>query len=148
MKTDLKAVIKNLAGEEVEYNFVALRRKEAMRVFHNSLTSILGAIGEVSDLTDTSIFRALKSIEFDVVWDLAESLLNQVIIDGTEITDINETDYFNDKQDEFYLAIGYALKLNYPDIFTKAQAAIKKAMGKQNEDSALLDLARKARVTV
>lgn len=102
-----------------------------MEVFHNTIVSIIGAIGEVEgdiDKNPTSVFKAIRAVDFDTTWKLAEKLLNQCIVDGNEITDINKTDYFTDHPDEFYLAVGHALMLNYPDVFQRARKVIKTAI--------------------
>ena len=126
MKTDLKVKIKNFSGEEKEFNFVALTRKNAMNVFHDSISAILSAIAEINeDSKDVSVFKALKAIDFDMFWSLAEKLLKHVIINGQEITDINETDYFDDNPEEMYLAVYHAIRLNYPKVFSKVQRALK-----------------------
>ena len=125
MKSDLKVKIKNFSDEEKEYNFVALTRKEAMNVFHDSISAILSVIAEINDTSnEMSIFKALKAVDFDTFWGLAEKLLKCVLINDAEIRDINQTDYFDENPEEMYLAVYHAIRLNYPNVFSKVQRVL------------------------
>jgi hypothetical protein len=115
-QVDLKATVKTLDGEK-EYNFVALTRREAMEVFHGALTAVLSIVSELG----SGDFGALKKLDFDTIWSLAEKLLQFAILDGVEIEDLNETEYFDDHPDELYLAVFHAVRLNWPDIFEKVK---------------------------
>jgi hypothetical protein len=118
-QVDLKATVKTLDGEK-EYIFVALTRREAMEVFHGTLTTVLSVLPELG----SGDFGALKKLDFDTIWSLAEKLLRFAILDGVEIEDLNETEYFDDHPDELYLAMAQAVRMNWPDIFEKAKNAL------------------------
>jgi hypothetical protein len=113
------AKVKTLDGEK-EYNFVLLKRKDAARVFHNTLLAIAGAFSELiksgEDTKPEDMLKAIKTLEFDTVWDLGETLLAGVVIDRQEI---DLEDYYGENPSELYLAIWYAIQANYPKVFTK-----------------------------
>lgn len=115
---DQTATIKTLDGEK-EYNFVLLKRKDAARIFHNTLLVIAGAFAELvkaEEKPDTKdILKALQTVDFDTVWDLGETLLNGVMINKHEI---DFEDYFGENPSELYIAIWNAIQINYPKVFT------------------------------
>lgn len=123
---DIKSFI---TGETKVYKFVPLKRKEAAEVFHNTLLAILSVVGNSTTEKESSglqsIMAALKGIDFETFWSLAEKLLAFVIIDNEEIKDINETDYFNENPEELYLAVFHAILSNYPSVFGKLQGILK-----------------------
>jgi len=126
---DIKVTIKTLDGEK-NYNFIALKRKDAAEVFHSTLITIVSAIAEISKAKNDSdrtaaIFRAVKLLDFDTFWSLAEKLLKFVVIDDVEIKDINETDYFEENPEELYLAVFHAILENYPKVFIKLREKLK-----------------------
>lgn len=116
---DLKATIKGLDGLEKEYVFNKLHGKQASKVFHEACLVVVPILFSGLDLSDnmSALAYKLKDVSFDDVWDLAENLLSFVIIDGTEIRDINKSDYFGENPDELYIAVYHAVKLNFPKIF-------------------------------
>ena len=117
---DIKSFI---TGETRVYKFVPLKRKQAAKVFHNTLFAILSTLSGVSSNKD-SLSSALNNLDFDTFWSLAEDLLQFVIIDNEEI-DINDTDYFEDKPEELYLAVYHAVIKNWPGVFGKIQEVMK-----------------------
>jgi len=127
IRQDLKATVKTLEGEK-EYIFQALIRKDAARVFHNVLTAVVSAVADIAVAEGASqtdaVFKAIKTLDFDTVWDLAEVLLKFSFLDGTEIKDLNDTDYFTDRPEELYLAVFHAVQLNYPKVFLKLKETL------------------------
>ena len=117
--SDLKVTIKGFDGEEKEYVFNKLRGKQAINVFHDSSLLIVPLLLSGLDMQqDLSVLAyKLQAISFDEIWSLAEKLLAFVIIDGNEIEDINNSNYFGDNPDELYLAVFHSVKLNFPKIF-------------------------------
>lgn len=128
VRQDLKTTVKTFEGEK-EYIFCALVRKDAARVFHNTLTTLISAVADVAvskgESQTDAVFKAIKTLDFDTVWDLAEVLLRFAILDGEEIQDLNETDYFTDRPEELYLAVFHAVMLNYPKVFLKLGEVVK-----------------------
>jgi hypothetical protein len=127
---DATVEIKTLEGTK-KYAFQLLTRRDAAEVFHNSIQTILKAIAGVDlgamqkgDVSVDSLVKGLSSVDFDTVWGLGEKLLRFVQIDGEEIADINESDYFGENPEELYLAIVYAVKVNYPKVFSKLRKAL------------------------
>lgn len=160
-KTFIKEV-PTLEGTKT-YEFKALVRKDAVRVAHNSLRIVIGALSQLSGMMSSTleskkgvseapkkgtedeeplapegeldsafvgesvkgITKALYSLNFEVLWELAESLFKDVCIDDEPmIRDINESDYFGDNIDEFYTALACAIEGNYPKVFVKFRGAI------------------------
>jgi hypothetical protein len=98
-------------------------------VFHNTLTTLVSAVADVAvnkgESQTDAVFKAVQTLDFDTVWDLAEVLLRFAILDGEEIQDLNETDYFTDRPEELYLAVFHAVMLNYPKVFLKLREVVK-----------------------
>jgi hypothetical protein len=125
---DIVVQAQTLTGKK-EYRFVPLKRKDAACVFHNTLLTLVSALadvsGQVSAEDRTAAFlRALKTLDFDTLWALAEKLLRFSILDNEEIKDINETEYFDEKPEELYLAVFHAIVENYPGFFGKIRQAL------------------------
>jgi hypothetical protein len=136
-KVDLVAQAKTPEGVK-EYNFLALKRKDAMRVYHNSLVSVAKIVGDaVSSLNiDRANFAKSKidiakgagnllsgiaGVHFDTLWDIATVLFRGAILDGEEIRNLEESDYFDTRPEEFYIALYHAIRLNYPLVFSQVQ---------------------------
>lgn len=138
-KATFSKQVPTLEGRK-QYEFVSLKRREAMEVAHTSLVSVVTALGGVAGLlfrdtkdedSDTrgqvlsGVAEGLSSLKFETVWKLAESILRGVTIDeDTLIEDINETDYFADNLDEFYSALVAGVEGNYPKVFLKLRGAM------------------------
>jgi hypothetical protein len=126
-RDDLKVKVKTLDGEK-EYVFLALVRKDAAEVFHGVLTALISAVAGISVSDEENkidaVFKALNTLDFDTVWSLGEKLLRFAILDGVEIKDLNDTDYFDDHPEELYLAIFHAVMLNYPKVLLKVREAL------------------------
>ena len=117
---EIKIVITCLDGTKKNYNMMPLKRKEAVQVFHRVLQNVLGVLaqaGQSDGATMTDLFSALKTIEFEDFWWMAEKILKFVVVDNQEIRDINDTDYFVDNIDELYLAVFHGILENYPKVF-------------------------------
>ena len=113
--------VKTLEGEK-EYNFVLLKRKEAAEVFHNTLLVVAGAFSELVKADKSKpedLLIAMKTFDFDTLWSLAEKLLRGVMIDGSEIGDLEETSYFEEQPEELYIAVWHGIQVNYPKVFSK-----------------------------
>jgi hypothetical protein len=127
-KFQKKVEIKTANGIKC-YEFEILHRREAARIFHSTLTSIAGALAGALDakggVSTEAIFKAIKSIDFDTIWDLAESLLRHCSVDGVELGPLDESDYYQDNQIELYLAIWHAINANFPSVFSKVREKIK-----------------------
>jgi len=121
---DLHVKFKNLEGVEKEYVYVALKRKEAVRVAHTTLQSLFGAIAGMGSDGGAAIASAVKALDFDVFWSLAEKVLKCVIVDGVEISDINNSDYFAEHIDELYLAVYHGIEANWPKVFFQLREAL------------------------
>lgn len=126
-QVDLGATVKTLEGEK-QYVFVALTRRDAMEVFHGVLSTVIGAVTEIStadkDNATDEVFSALRKIDFETVWSLASKLLKFAMLDGVEIKDLDDTDYFDDRPEELYLAVFHAIRLNWPGVFEKLKNAL------------------------
>jgi hypothetical protein len=127
VRQDLKKKVKTLEGEK-EYVFCALVRKDAARVFHNTLSAVVSAVAGISASSDEdkadAVFKAINTLDFDTLWGLAEVLLKFAILDGESIEDLNDTDYFNERPEELYLAVFHAVLLNWPSVLLKVREAL------------------------
>jgi hypothetical protein len=126
-QVDLVVDVKTLEGVK-KYNFVALKRKEAARIFHGVLGVVVEAIARVSESKDAdrvaAILDAVKALDFDRFWALASALLRNVIVDGTEIGPLDTTDYFETRPEELYIATVYAVLENWPKVFSKVRGSL------------------------
>lgn len=134
--------VKTLEGEKT-YAFQLLTRRAAVEVFHKSIQTILQTIAGIDlgavqrgDISVDGLARGLAAIEFEIVWALGEKLLAFVQINGEEIQDINQSDYFGENPEELYIAIVHGIKVNYPKVFSKLRGAL--------EGFGLADLVKKA----
>lgn len=142
-----------------KYEFVSVTRRDAVKVAHTSLLTVVQAIGTASDLLFAQIkgidlqdqsnwgpvldgvSRSLATLDFDKVWALAEVVLRGVVVDDDElINDINETDYFGDNIDEFYTALVVGIEGNFPKVFTRLRGRL--------DDSGLVEKAKKAAASI
>lgn len=127
--------IKTLNGEKV-YKFKLLRRKQAARIYHNTIKALLGALASVAGKdgkkSAESIARAIDGLEFDLVWELAEALLKGAVIQPdpdnlnnvVSITNLSESDYYDEEREELYIALYHALEANYPKSFALARGRL------------------------
>lgn len=131
--------VPTLSGPK-QYEFVSLRRREAMEIAHTSLQTVVALVGDIADLLfrdkqdeDSKtrkamlegLTRGIASVDFETVWKLGRALLRDVTIDGeTIIEDLDETDYYVDNIDEFYSALVVAIEGNYPSVFSKVREAL------------------------
>jgi hypothetical protein len=125
---DLEVEVKTLEGVK-KYSFVALRRKEAARVFHGVLEVVIVAVANIAEANSqderaAAIMRAVKTLDFETFWGLARTLLRFVIVDGKEIQDIEETDYFEDRPEELYIATVHAILENWPKLFSRVRESL------------------------
>ena len=120
------------------YEFEYLKTKEAIEVNFTSLKVIVGTLGRVAPLlfqekgesseaeVAARIFGTLSEIPFETLWSLGEKLLRNVVIDGDELIENLETStYFAENIDEFYVAVIFGIKGNYPKVFSKVQEKLK-----------------------
>jgi hypothetical protein len=113
-----------LGGREVKYQLTALKRKEAALVFHNTLRTLLSAmISDDEEVSSTAVFvRALQNFDFELFWELASRLLRNATVFSEdkiiEIKSLDNTEYFDDRQDEMYWAVYHAVQANYPKFFS------------------------------
>lgn len=134
----LVADIKTLDGTK-KFCFVPLRRREAAKVFHNSVKLIVEALANIGTsinnetVNPEGLSRALKVLDFDLLWDLAEKICKLMIVDGNDVADIE--DYFGENPEELYLVLFHGIRLNYP----KQCGQIMKRLG----DSGLAGLVEK-----
>lgn len=125
----LHCEVKTLSGETKKYEFVALEHMEAMEIFHSTIKSIAEAICSVGsidmgNLAPEHFVGVVKSLEFAKLRYLADHLLRDAVLDGEQLgKDVGKTNYFRGKELEFYLAIGHAIRLNYPEVFLALKGA-------------------------
>lgn len=128
-KNEIKFEYKSLDGEVRKCTLTPLKRKEALRVFHTALGSVVIAITDSEKGKGIDIEKVVNALDFDKLWDLADSLLEHAVIDTFEIKSIDDTDFFEDKPEELYIILIKAIKENYPDFFTKLMNLTKGGLG-------------------
>jgi len=121
--TEATVTFKSFFGDDVTYNIVLLKRKKAAMVFHNSVQALLGSFGNIDKMEGASFMKAVDGLDFEKCWSLGGTLLDQCMVNGEEI---DFEDYFGERPVELYQAMGHALLLNYPDVFTRARAVMTK----------------------
>lgn len=118
-----------VAGKQ--YVFRKLKRKECHRVLYNLVQPFITIVSTLMQAIDLKDLRNLDSLDFgkidisvigqvfdalpfDRFWELACSMLNGVVVDGKPIEDLDESEYYDDKQIELIQAIFTSIKVNYP----------------------------------
>jgi hypothetical protein len=131
MKRDqhnLKFTLTNFEGEEVTYNLLPLKRKNAAYVSHRFLQTLLKGFAKAAKGGQEALLEALSAIEFDVLWDLASILLKGAEIHGAggiaRIDNLDESEYFEDRPEELYLAVFNGVKENYPGVFSRVRGLL------------------------
>jgi len=130
MKRDqIKFKVKGFSGESA-YNLEPLTRRESMEVFHKAFQMVARAMDAVTE-TDSemgALLSVIKTLDSDTIWDIAKAVLREAVIVNEkgkfEITDLDESDYFDDRPEEFYLALAHAIKENYPKVFFTLQETL------------------------
>ena len=97
-------------GTKKKASLVLLKRKEAAEVFHTVLRTMFSSGSDIDNV--------IRAMEFDNLWLLASKLLRGAVINvHTEITTLEETDYFEDKPDELYILMVQGVMNNWPNFF-------------------------------
>lgn len=118
------------------YVFRRLKRKDCQRVIYSLIPPFIDVVNVIMDsgaiplqklLTgdvefDISKFdlgaisKALRAMPFDEFWALAKALLSGVKIDKQSFGDLDDHDYYDDKQGELIQAMLMGLRVNYPHL--------------------------------
>ena len=100
-------------GSEIKFRLLPLKRKKAMLVAHKFIGHLQEKDGNIT------------MIPFEVLDEIAQSLFTKSFINTDEgpkeIKDYSE--FFEDKIDLFYQAIGEGIRVNCPDLFTRLEKA-------------------------
>jgi len=127
-----KQTVKTLDGEKL-YTFRLLRKKEAARIYHTTVSTVLAAIAQAAGGEGpTAKLDAIKAIDFDTFWGLARVVLRKCDIrpdpDNPDffitIDDLDNAEYFDELREELYIAVYYGLKANYPKSWGRIEKAI------------------------
>lgn len=131
---ELKCSFKNFKGEEIRCNFIPLTRKEYIEVFYKTGAAVIKSLQDgflLSGVENKSemelgvaILSNISNVDFELVWSLAKKLFKFAIINGTEIKDLDTTDYFTGRPEEFFYALFCAIKENFPGVFFMLKAGI------------------------
>jgi hypothetical protein len=145
MKRDqhnLKFQIKNLSGEQVTYNLLPLKRKTAAYVSHRFLQTLLRGFAKAAQGGQEALLEALSDIDFDTLWDLASTILKDAEIhhmNGVEkISDLDESEYFEENPEELYLAVAHGVRENYPKFFSRIKGLLGDLVRRTSEMSEAL----------
>ena len=126
-REQIKFTVRGLSGHS-EYNLEPLTRKESLRVFHNVSELLVSGLGGVvqgftkgEDLDEKAILDISRAFDFDKVYAIGSAVFRAAVIVGEEskheIGALQDSDYFDDRPEEFYLAIAYAIRANWPKVF-------------------------------
>lgn len=125
---DLKQIAfeyKTLDGKTRKVDLIPLRRKEAARVFHETLVVILhGISGATKENPGRILTEAINALSFDKLYELGNTLLKDAIIDGEEIRNLDDTEIFEENPEELYIVLFHAIKENYPNFFTRVASMV------------------------
>lgn len=127
MKEQIKFTVRSLSGP-AEYNLEPLTRKESLKIFHTVSEILVSGLGEIvagltkkGDFDEKALLDISKAFDFDKVFSVGSAVFRAaVIVNETgkyEIDDLENSDYFDDRPEEFYLAIAYAVRENWPKLF-------------------------------
>lgn len=117
-----------------QYQFTLLKTRQAAKIYHESVTSLLsviaGAIGSKEDARGR--IEAIRSLDFDLIWNLGEALLRGCNVredkcnpqNMISIRELESTNYFDDKREELYCAIWGALRANYPNSWSRLERGL------------------------
>jgi hypothetical protein len=121
IKPQIKFTVKSFSGES-HYNLEPLTRKELLMVFHGCVEKVIAVIPELDNL-DYSVAAVKLASMFsgEDIYSALCAMLRDAMIrneEGTfEIDDLTESDYFDDRPEEMYLAFLFGLKENFPKVF-------------------------------
>lgn len=127
-KKSINITYKKLTVEAKHASIVPVTKLTAMRVYHGSLSAVLGVVMSMSnDQEDktAALVGALQSLSFDKVFALGSDLLKHAFVDDIEIEDLAETTAFDENPEELYILIALAIKENYPKTFAKISGFLK-----------------------
>ena len=114
----------------VDYSLVPMTQRTAANVFHNCLSHVLAAVARaVTGSTDAERmgnFAAglAKVATFDDVWFLLQNLMKSAMINGKEISDLENEEVFSEYPHHMYLVIYHGVKGNWPNYFSKMEAKL------------------------
>jgi hypothetical protein len=101
--------------KQATFRLQPLKRKTAMMVSHKFIGEIQKANGNIT------------LVDFDILDGISEELFKRAFIEidgeAKELKDIS--DFFADKIDIWYQAIGEGIRANCPDLFTRLEKAAK-----------------------
>lgn len=134
-KSQIQFSITGLSGKS-GYILEPLTRRESLKIFHaavetvvSGLGSVLSGFGKSQEISEDKLLGALKALDFDKLYDIGRATLRAAVIVNDagkfDINQLDESDYFDDRPEEFYLAIAYAIKENFPNVFFTLTRALK-----------------------
>lgn len=130
--------VQTLDGPKI-YKFTPLKARRGQEVFHKTVRVLLGTIGGAigPDGGTEKLFGAIADIDFGTIHELARELLTGCEIKPDPnnlskfviIDDIDSTDYFDDNNEELYIAIYHALRVSYPKSFSRLEKGFGRNLG-------------------
>jgi len=119
--------VKGFGTSEAVYILQPLTCRENQEVYHDSLYKVINAVGQLFNGDEqegpsvADFARAVTSIDKKTLFELGDKLLcNATIVSDGEKHNLGNpatSNYYRGREDEYYIAVGYAIKENYPKVF-------------------------------
>jgi len=112
------------ADGPIKCELIPLKQRDAGRVFHTCagqlLSAISGAVGaNGQEAQVAAIAGTLGKNDYDLIWDLAESLCKDAIIGGKEVRSLEDIDEIAETPWILYMIIFHGVKGNWPRVFSE-----------------------------
>jgi hypothetical protein len=128
-----------------QYSFRKLKRKKCQKVLYSLVVPFLRTALKITGMeeftldkllqgkiaikldpgkvTMTTVLEVIEALLFDDLWALASAVLGDVQIDGRQYGELDDHEYYDDKQSEMLVALVTGLRVNYPHIAVLMQPA-------------------------
>lgn len=120
-----------LSSGDKQLNFALspLKQREAGRVFHTSVMQIVRAFSEIEGFKDESkiikgLAKGLSSVDYDLVWDLAETLCKGALVNEKDLGDLEDFEPLGETPWLLYLIVFNGIKGNWPKVFSGIEARL------------------------
>jgi len=156
-REQIKFKLTSLSGA-AEYNLEPLTRKESLKIFHTVSEIFVSGLGTIAekltkgkDFDEQTLLSVTRALEFDKVYAIGSAVFRSAVIineDGKhEIDDLEDSDYFDERPEEFYIAIAHAVRGNWPKTFFALARKLNDFGGSEKTKEVVASLLQKFRPT-